>query len=452
MPASFARSLPGRALDALSALPARLLRPLARGRTRRWGGLLPHQWLFCLGFAAMLCTPHAVWNNLYGAVFAGAVLLAYWWDCAAEDTLPLGLSFLGPGVPVFLIMCILCTLWADFPLGSLRVAVFYFAGFAMSYVAAASFRERAAAEILRRWMYGILLFTAAYGLIVYFTGHETYYVPVEGRYYARLSATMEHGINYSEAVAMLFPVCLVWAAGRKNRAAWVLALSALALPMTALVLTYGRTGWVALGLALLILLWFWNKKLLLPAIALGGVVLLFLPESVQMRFFSMLHFNDASASGRFTLWRECLAMLRDHWIAGVGLGPENFYQNYLPYATGLLDFQPPHANMGYLEIFLSTGVVGFAGFLWFFFGVFVRLRRGVRRLPKGGERWELYGLTAALAGAALANIPEYIWFYPRVLFLWCVLFGLALGRAGAAEDRPPEGRAAGKGTEKNFRN
>ena len=393
--------------------------------------LLPHQWLLCAGLIGILCVPHAYWNNLYGVLFAAAVLILYRRDCAALDMRPLSVSVLGPGVWVFLLMSVLCALWAAFPLDSLRVALFYLSGFTLSYVAAASFRERKTAEKLTGCIYAALVLTAVYGLIIYFVGKETYFVPMGDRLYPRLSSTMEHGINYSELVAMGLPLCLVWAAQREQRQRRIAYMALLLFPLAALVLTYSRTGWIALGLALIILLWFWNKKLLIPAALLGLTGLLLLPEGIQARFLSMLHFNDASASGRFTLWGECLAMLRRHWLAGVGLGPENFYNGYLPFATGLLDFQPPHANMGYLEIFLSTGIVGFAGFMWFFFGVFVRLGRTLRRITNNRERWELYGLTASLTGAALANIPEHIWFYPRVLFFWCVLFGLAMGRTVA---------------------
>ena len=121
----------------------------------------------------------------------------------------------------------------------------------------------------------------------------------------------------------------------------------------------------------------------------------------------MLDFSNASASGRFVLWSECLAVWKDHWLLGIGLGPENFSAAYAPYATGLLDFQPPHSNMLYLEMFLSTGIVGGLLFCGFFFGIFVRLRRAVRARPEKRDRREAQALIAALAGAALGGIPEY---------------------------------------------
>lgn len=137
-----------------------------------------------------------------------------------------------------------------------------------------------------------------------------------------------------------------------------------------------------LALALVLLLWYKKKILLLPAAALGIGALFLLPESLQARFLSMLDFSNASASGRFVLWSECLAVWKDHWLLGIGLGPENFSAAYAPYATGLLDFQPPHSNMLYLEMFLSTGIVGGLLFCGFFFGIFVRLRRAVRARPE----------------------------------------------------------------------
>ena len=65
---------------------------------------------------------------------------------------------------------------------------------------------------------------------------------------------------------------------------------------------------------------------------------------------------------------------------------------------------------------------------WFFFwGIFPRLFRAAGK-AEGKNRWPLAALIASLAGAAVGNIPEHIWFYPRVFFAWCVVFGLALAK------------------------
>ncbi len=417
----------GRALDAASSLPVRLLEPLARGKARRLGPLWPHQWFLAVGASLMFCVPHGVWNNLYGVLFAAAALVLYWWDCAARGVRPWNPAGLGGGVWAFLVMCLLCSLWAVFKAASLRVALFYLTGFALAYLASAAFREKESAEIVIASLYLALLYTAIYGLAVYVTVGSAYTVPIGGREVPRLCSTLEHAINYGEFVALLLPLALVWALQRRSKAwRWALSL-ALLLPCAALVLTYSRTGWISLGAAVLVLLWHADKRLLLPAAALGIAGFFLLPGDIQARILSMFHFSDAASSGRFTLWKECLGILRAHWLLGIGLGPENFFEAYLPFSTGVLGFQPPHSNMGYLEILLSTGAVGFAAFLSFFFGIFFRLRRRIRQTGQSG-RWPLYALVSSLAGAAVGSIPEYVWFYPRILFAWCIVFGLALAR------------------------
>lgn len=421
----FARSAPGRFLNRIGALPVRLLRRFAAGKGQGPGKAAPYQWFLAAGTALMLCVPHEQWNNLYGLLFALAALAVYWWDCAARGREPLPVTELGAGIWGFALVVLAGVLWANSAVGHVRTAVFYFTGFLLCYLTAASSREEAGKELLLRGIFAALVITSLYGLGRYFFGREAYYVPMDGRLYARLGSTLEHGINYSEFIAMAFPVCLVYALTRPGKKKlWGLAL----LPsIAALALTYARTGWVALAFAVFVLACMTDRRLAAPMLVLGVLGLFCLPGSVKARLLSMLQFSDAASSGRFTLWSECLRMLRDRWLIGVGLGQENFTPAYLPYSTGVLDFTPPHANMGYLEMALSTGILGFGFFCAFFFGIFVRLAKALRRTDDRMEKRLLRALTAALAGAAIANVPEHIWFYPRILFFWCVLYGLALG-------------------------
>lgn len=415
-----------RALGTLSALPARLLShlPLKAGRMRY--GLSFSQWFLLLGTAAMLCVPHGTWNNLYGVLFALAALLVYWFDCAARQETPWNAGNLGVFVLGFLLMTILCTLWAENKAGNLRVALFFWTGFLLAYLTAAQFCSRDERRTVAVVLYIMLLGISIYGLWNYLTGTEASGVPIDGEIYQRLGATLEHGINCGEFLAMALPIALVWALRAKTVPHRIALTVPLLLPCAAILLTYARTGWIMLALALAVLLWYKKKILLLPAAVLGIGALFLLPESIQVRFLSMLNFSNTSASGRFVLWSECFALWKDQWLLGIGLGPENFYAAYAPYATGLLDFQPPHSNMLYLEMFLSTGILGGLLFCGFFFGTFVRLRRARHAIAEKCDRWEAQALIASLAGAALGGIPEYIWFYPRILFFWCVLFGMAI--------------------------
>ena len=426
----FERSAAGRFLNTAGSAPVRLLRSPAAGKLRRWGALLPGQWFLAAGTGLMLCVPHEYWNNLYGVLFALTALLLYWWDTAAAAGAALNPALLGVGGWIYLLLSLLSPLWSAFPLAGIRVAVFTAAGFVLCYVTAASFRSREAVGRFMDLLYAALIATSVYGLARHALGRDSYGVPIGEEILGRLGSTLEHAINYGEFAAMALPLGLIRALeGKGARRAVMLGL--LALPCAALGLTYARTGWIAAVLAGAVLIWYWKKQLLSPAAAAAGVGVFFLPESIQARLLSMLQFNDTGSSGRFTLWKECLDMLRRHWLSGVGLGQENFYRSYLPCSTGTLPFQPAHANMGYLAAWVSLGILGFAAYLALWFGIFPRLRRRTRR--EDGVDWRCAALTASLAGAALANVPEFLWFYPRMRFFWFILLGLAL-----AHTRPDE--------------
>ena len=305
-----------RALGTLSALPARALSrlPLREGKTRR--GVSFSQWFLLLGTEAMLCVPHGAWNNLCAVLFALAALLVYWFDCAARKKTPWNAGNLGAAVLGFLLMTVLCTLWAKNKAGNLRVALFFWTGFLLAYLAAAQFRRRDERRTAAAVLYVTLLAVSVYGLWNYLTGAEASDVPIDGEMYRRLGATLEHGINCGEFLAMALPIALVWALTAPTKARRIALTVPLLLPCAAILLTYARTGWIMLALALFLLLWYKKKILLLPAAALGIGALFLLPESVQARFLSMLDFSNASASGRFVLWGECLALWKANWLSG----------------------------------------------------------------------------------------------------------------------------------------
>lgn len=52
--------------------------------------------------------------------------------------------------------------------------------------------------------------------------------------------------------------------------------------------------------------------------------MLFLPDLFQERFLSIFRFDDASMSARQTILADSLLLAKQHWLTGIGLGPENF--------------------------------------------------------------------------------------------------------------------------------
>ena len=243
-----------RALGTLSALPVRALSRLPLKAGKRRCGLSFSQCFLLLGMGAMLCVPHGAWNNLYAVLFALAALLVYWFGCAVRKDTPRNIGDLGPAALGFLLMTVLCTLWAGNKAGNLRVALFFWTGFLLAYLTAAQFRTRTERRAAAAALYITLLAVSLYGLWNYITGAEASDVPIDGEMYRRLGATLEHGINCGEFLAMALPVALVWALTAPTKARRIALTIPLLLPCVAILLTYARTGWIMLALALVLLL------------------------------------------------------------------------------------------------------------------------------------------------------------------------------------------------------
>lgn len=435
----FEKTWPGKALDVVGGWLARLVgfsrRPPAEEPR---DGMGAQQWFLCAGLVLMLCIPHFGWDNLYGVAFILAALLGAWRDAARHGRQILRPSSLGAGCWLFLLMCLLSTALAGNRVASARVALFYLAGFALAYAVACSFATESALDRLSGALYASLLLTALYGLYEFLWGHHestvSIYTQLGTRLYYRLCSTLENPNNYGEAVAMLFPPSLAWALSRPRKGRRILFCALLAFPLMALLATLSRTGWVSLGLALLVWLCLGQRRLILPLLLAGAVLLLFLPEMLQERFLSIFRFDDASMSSRQTILADSLLLAKQHWLTGIGLGPENFQAAMAALPERLTAEIPPHTNSGYLQPLVEMGVLGLAGFLWLVADYLTRAYRGQREAVRPETRRYFRALLAALAGSAAAFLPEHVWFYPRVFFLWCVLAGMCFPAALAPRD------------------
>ncbi len=196
--------------------------------------------------------------------------------------------------------------------------------------------------------------------------------------------------------------------------AWLLGGAImLALCGAALIASWSRGAWMGLGAALLVLAAAlprrgWWGLVGAAALVAGGVVLYqagALPAAIASRLTGFLEYtrfedvrgvaiNDANFAvlERMAHWQAGLAMWRDHFWLGVGLGCyEPAYPRY-----ALINWPLPlgHAHNFYLNLLAETGVVGLAAHLVLLCALLGRLWGATRRLS-GPER----GLALGLLGA-----------------------------------------------------
>lgn len=227
---------------------------------------------------------------------------------------------------------------------------------------------------------------------------------------------------------LLVPLVIVILMSLK-RSAWLMLAVGLCAYL-ALLLRGGRTSWRALPVVPLLL-----------ALTFAGATAMMSPVlkdrlSVTGGLLSLdADTFDAATGHRFSLWQTGAAMVRAHWLNGVG--PRGFRHAYVEHA-------PPddfwlersgsgqtHPHLLVLEVAVETGLTGLAAWLLFY----VLVLRDTWR-SAGGSACSVWLLCAAVAAFPLnAHLAFYGSYWATLVWLL-----LAVGHAGA---RPAVTRAAG---------
>jgi O-antigen ligase len=237
------------------------------------------------------------------------------------------------------------------------------------------------------------------------------------------------GVMLDVPLLALTPVYLRMA--RTHRLKWWLA-GTLAFLLLVEIATLSRSGWLGLGVGLLILAipyrrFVFTKQLLYPV----GALLLVLLGVVVVRqhFVSTLLGQRFSTSGsstqaHFAIYSYIGPVLHSYPLLGLG---ENNFAVYYEFLTGKANFG---AHSYWVAIIVESGLVGFLLWVVFLRYVFVRLcaaRRLGRILDRNGDeegsrvRPLAWGLTAALVGTMAANFfyltMQFYYFYAMLAFI-----------------------------------
>lgn len=96
----------------------------------------------------------------------------------------------------------------------------------------------------------------------------------------------------------------------------------------------------------------------------SGIFMVSSPQ-YQKRFESIANTTtDRSNGDRIEGWKSCINMVQDHPVKGIGLGRwREFYKPYYKLPTEIQGLN--HAHNNYFHLIAETGLVGFAGLLYF---------------------------------------------------------------------------------------
>lgn len=399
-------------------------------RLCRGSFIINYEFLLGAFICIMFIVPHEMWGNSYALAAILGFFVIYLALAALGKRKMMYPHELGFPFMLFVISCLISLLFTYDRADSFRILLIFFSSFLFMYTIAADITDEKRLEKLMAFIFAAVIITSAYAVIQRMFN----LVEVSASFTdlkanpgvpGRVISTLDNPNNFAEFLVLFTPLCAVFAATRKNNF-WVLILSlSLALPAVALIMTYSRSGWVSLFLAIFIYAWLRNKKLIPILIVLCLMAVPFLPDSVITRLSTMTGVKDSSAAHRIALWQGVLDIIRDHGITGIGMGPDTFAHIYPNYAHPGAKAGAYHTQMLYLELIVELGILGLVSCIW----MAVKIIRDAIVSRHNASRYAALTLIAcvsALLGITFSCCFEYIWFYPRDMFAYFILLGITL--------------------------
>jgi O-antigen ligase len=235
----------------------------------------------------------------------------------------------------------------------------------------------------------------------------------------RVAGVLEGPNQLAGYYDLVVPVIAALAVTRRS----MLTNAALFFAMTADVLTFSRSGLIAVAIAAGVLVAI-NGRATLAALrpAFAGVVagLLVLAgwgvyaQSANVFRLSVESAYAGGVGNRGQLWAAALRMWRQHPLLGVGAGN---YELELPF-YGVLGVRT-HANSWYLQSLAEGGILLFGATIAVIGSIVAAFTGTLRRSP-----W-IAGAAAASVAICLHQIADYLVFFPKVGMTWWLLLGIA---------------------------
>lgn len=381
-----------------------------------------------LSISFMLLCPGSVWHNVFGLVISVVLLAFMLVYVALNKREALSVKTLGFPFVLFVLASVIGVATASDFSDAFRIFTLFATAFLFCIFTVANVTDAAK---LKKMLGAIWFSTCATGAVAFVQRAMGVAVSASltdltnnASMPGRVFSTFENPNNYAEFLVMAIPLSFVFCTMIKNDSLRRISYLFLALPFGAILMTYSRSGWVSLALALFIFVFLANKRLLPVIILLGVCAVPFLPQTVLNRIATIGSTNDSSNMYRVYIWRGILSLLKDNWLFGVGLGPVNFRSVWLLYC--LPGTSPaPHSHMLFLELWVEMGIAGIISYLMLFF---TSVRKGLNALRHAAKpvRLAIIGCVSSLCGIMFSCSAEYVWYYPRVMFFYFIVLGLLM--------------------------
>ncbi|MDP8213936.1 MAG: O-antigen ligase family protein [Candidatus Euphemobacter frigidus] len=257
----------------------------------------------------------------------------------------------------------------------------------------------------------------------------------------RIWLSFMHPNTTGSALLLLIPLGVAMIMDRNP--GWVKTVGVLitVILTVAMVLTFSRTAWLSLLIAMAVLAFYWKGKYkfyFLTTLVLLAVLLIlgvnigpqsYLKERVES--FSAFK-TDPNIHKRIIYWDGVTRMIGRRPILGYGPGHQVFMAAYETWFKEVETGEKPvHAHNMYLSLAAATGIAGLGAFLWLLAASFCALRTGRRTADNPFSRSFFRGMTAGLAGFLIGGLADNPFFSFRLVLVFWFLLALVVARSSS---------------------
>ena len=253
-------------------------------------------------------------------------------------------------------------------------------------------------DLMVRCLAAMATVSSSVGLWQYLHGAST----LDNRMHGFVSHYMTFS-GWTLVIALLLAADIAF--NTRRRRIWTVPVFALCCATLALSLTRGTWIGLAVGAALVVMLWRPKALWLVPVLGLALAVVV--PATVRQRAVSILDPADPSNYDRICMARAGLEMWADHPLTGVGLDMvKPTYEVYR--VPGSIMDRPPHLHNNGVQIAAERGVLGLAAYAAIIVVFAVAAGRALG-WPRGPISPAIAGALAAVLGITVAGLFEYYW-------------------------------------------
>lgn len=339
------------------------------------------------------------------------------------DGMGLALAFL-------LLIFLISSITSFAPVNSLTVWCMYFVFMSFYFVIINSVKSRRQAVGLLRIFVLTGALVALYGVMQYVFGWNTSNAWIDEEMFEndimRVYSTLENPNVLGEYLLLVLPVSAVFMCRHKcaELSKWVYA-AVTAVLFVCLILTQSRGCWLGFMLAAVIFVTFTNGRLW----GLVPIVLAFLPfvipQTIVDRLLSIGNMEDSSTSYRVFIWFGTLAMLRDFFIGGIGMGEKAFNSVYPFYSYNAII--APHSHNLYLQLVTESGIAALAVFILCMVIFIRRMTSFYDGERKSSEESMLaVAFISGISGFLLQSMFDYTFYNYRVMAMFFMFMAMGM--------------------------